>query len=59
MEEIISAISNVGFPIVCCILLGYLIYLMQKQHKSEVEKMVTAINNNSTLLQQVLERLRD
>ena len=47
---ILQAISSVGFPIVMC---GILVWYMNKQaenHKTQVEKMTEALNNNTLAL---------
>ena len=62
MNEIIQAISSVGFPIVCSILLGYLLIQEQKNHKEEMNQLKDAINSNTiimTELKQLLEDLRN
>ena len=46
MNEIIQAISSVGFPIVCSILLGYLLITEQRNHKEEMLQLKDAINSN-------------
>lgn len=62
MNEILQAISSVGFPIVCSILLGYLLIQEQKNHKEEMMQLKDAINSNTLImseLKQLLEDLRD
>lgn len=62
MNEIIQAISSVGFPIVCSILLGYLLITEQKNHKEEMLQLKDAINSNTIImseLKQLLEDLRN
>ena len=47
---IMQAISTVGFPIVMC---GVLVWYMAKQseqHKTQIEKMTEALNNNTLAL---------
>ena len=58
MNEIVQAISTVGFPIVCCIILIYLNEKQDTRHKEEVDKMTEAVNNNTVVIQQILEHLR-
>lgn len=57
MEDIITVISNVGFPIAACVFL----YLENKQtreaHEKESTKMTEAINNNTLALTKLIERL--
>lgn len=62
MNEIIQAISSVGFPIVCSILLGYLLITEQRNHKEEMLQLKDAINSNTLImseLKQLLEDLRN
>lgn len=57
MPEIIETLSNFGFPIVCCGLLYMTMISLIKQHKEETDKMTIAINNNTKLLERILEFL--
>lgn len=50
MNEIIQAISSVGFPIVCSILLGYLLLTEQRNHKEEMNQLKDAINSNTMIM---------
>lgn len=55
MNEIITAISTVGFPIVACI---YMVYVNRKQteaHKEEMNKITEALTD----LKIVITELRD
>lgn len=56
-QEIITAISTVGFPIVMCGGLFWYMINQRKDHKEEMQKMTDAINNNTLLLQQLLAKL--
>lgn len=58
MNELVQAISTVGFPIVVCIILIYLNEKQATQHKEEVDKMTEAVNNNTVVIQQILEHMR-
>lgn len=56
-NSIITLISNLGFPIVCC---GALFWKMNKQdenHKEELEGMTKALENNTVALTKLYERL--
>lgn len=55
--EVVEIISNLGFPIACVIALFYLWNQERVSHSEEIEKMVEAINNNSILLEKLLERM--
>lgn len=67
MNDIVSIISAVGFPIVAAIGCGYFVKWqyeqnlkqqeeMRKEHREEAAKMTEAINNNNMLLQRILDR---
>lgn len=67
MNDIVSVVSAVGFPIVAALGCAYFVKWqyqenlkqteqMRKEHKEEVLKMTEAINNNNTLLQRILDR---
>lgn len=56
-NTIIQTISSVGFPIVCCI---YLIYIMQKneeKHSDDMDKMRTTVENNTKVMIKLCAKL--
>lgn len=68
VDGIISAISTIGFPIVCCLVLGwYVKYITDKnreeinklneQHKAEMTDVTQAINNNTLVMQKLIDSL--
>ena len=68
MQDIITMITTVGFPIVACLLLGWFIKYqtdrydeelkdVRKEHRAEVVKMTEAINNNTLALTKLCERI--
>ena len=65
---VMSAISTVGFPIVCCLgMAWYVKYTTDKnreevtklneQHQEEISQVTTALNNNTFALQKLCERM--
>lgn len=69
-ETIVPLISSLGFPIVCCIALGYFIVKQmdkaiqemkeeRKQHKEEVDNLAKVIENNTLVLQKILTKIGD
>ena len=67
-ESILTAITTVGFPIVCCIIMmWYVKYSTDKsreeitalnnKHKEEMTEVTTAINNNTVALQKLCDKL--
>lgn len=81
MQEIITIIQTVGFPIACAIAMFLMLNGEQKNHKEETSQltqtitdlkisfsqaidnqraeMVNAINNNTLVIQKLLDRMDD
>lgn len=68
VQEVLTAISTVGFPIVCCLSMGWYVKYTTDKHREEIEKIntqhkaemtdvTTAINNNTIALTKLCERL--
>lgn len=57
MEEIISIVGNVGFPIACACVMFMQMEKERESHKLESEKWVEAINNNTRVMEKVLEKV--
>lgn len=55
--EITTLISNIGFPIACVIAMFAMWNKEREDHKEEVTKMTEAVNNNTTVLKQILTKL--
>lgn len=43
-NTVMQAVSTLGFPIVCCGVLSYLLYKEQLLHKEETKNFTNAIN---------------
>ena len=67
-NSVVQIISTLGFPIAMCI--GACVFIkyqfdsnnknmeeLRKEHKEEVEKMTTAITNNTIALTKITEKL--
>lgn len=57
MEDIVSIISTVGFPIALTLILLRYIYDINNKHKEEIDKMSEALNNNTIAITKLLDRL--
>ena len=57
MEQVISAIAQVGFPIVFCLLLWKAFGDEKEAHQEETAKLAEAVNNNTQALTTLAERL--
>ena len=69
IQTIIQAVTQVGFPIVCCgAMMWYVKYSTDKnreevdklneQHRAEMLDMTTAVNNNTVVLNRLCEILK-
>lgn len=67
-DSVLTAISAVGFPIVACCAMAYFFALTNKNyrddlkeqnslHKEETKNLVDAINNNSMVIQRLIDKL--
>lgn len=59
MEETLSAISTVGFPIVACLILGYLLITEQQDHKEETKELSNAIAQLTLVMAEFKQLLKD
>lgn len=81
MEQVITLIQTVGFPIACAVAMFMMLNNEQKAHKEETQQltatitdlkisfseainqqksdMVTALNNNTVVLQKLIDKLDD
>lgn len=69
-NDIIQAVATVGFPIVACgaMAIGYYKATIKfadtmdgvsQDHKDEVVKLITSIDNNTRVMEKVLDKLED
>lgn len=55
LQNVMNAIGTVGFPIVMCLILVYVVYKMNEQHKEEMDKLNGALNNNTLAIQHLTD----
>ena len=69
-NTLVTLIGSLGFPIVACVGIAWFfakvndnyrsdIKEMNSQHKEEMEKMTEAINNNTLVIQKLIDRMED
>lgn len=56
-SDVLNAISTVGFPIVMCLLLLYVLYKQNEEHKEEMNKMNESLANNTLAIQHLTDIL--
>lgn len=59
VQAITSIITNVGFPIAVCLICFWHINKMQEQHKAETDKLAEALNNNTLVMQKLINNLEN
>ena len=57
MNEIVTAVSTVGFPIVMCLMLLYYNRESQKLHKEEMTNLTQVLQDNNIILAKLKELL--
>lgn len=57
MQDISQIISNVGFPIACVIMMFHMWDKERTEHKSESERWVEALNNNTNVIQRLIDKM--
>ncbi len=55
-EQIVALIGQIGFPIVCCVMMWKQMLTQQEQHKSEMDELKDALNNNTKAIELLTER---
>lgn len=54
MNEMVNAISQVGFPIVCTMILAYILYNENDKNDSRMIEFVKAIDNNTKAISELI-----
>ena len=57
LNTISTIFANLGVPVACLAVTFYLWYQEMQTHKEEVNKLRDALNNNTLVLQKLLDRL--
>lgn len=57
LDQIIQIFANLGVPVACLVAVFSLWNKEREDHKTEMNGVTQAINNNTTLLQRLLDKL--
>lgn len=57
VDVLTTLISNMGFPIACVVAMFYMWNKEREEHKDETQKLTEAINNNTKMMEKVLDKL--
>ena len=59
VNDVVTIISTVGFPIAAFVALFWQTNEMQKNHKEEMDGVKEALNNNTLVVQKLVDKLSD
>ena len=57
VQDILSIVTTVGIHIAVCMICFWYINKVQESHKQEIDKLSTALNNNTVVMQQLVDKL--
>lgn len=56
-SQVMQLIGSLGFPIVACVMLYIRMEKQDENHKAEVSELTKAIQNNTIVMQKLVDRL--
>ena len=59
MNDMISLISNVGFPIAASVAMGWYVTKKDKEHKAEIDRLSNVVENNTLILNKIYEHISE
>lgn len=57
VNNLTPIVGTLGFPVVMCLMFFKYIKQMTEQHKQEVKELSEAVNNNTLVMQQLIDKL--
>ena len=57
LNDIVSVISTLGFPIAMCLILCYYVNNINESHIAASKEFADALNNNTIVLQKLCDKL--
>lgn len=57
VNNLTAIVGTLGFPVVMCLMFFKYIKQMTEQHKQEVKELSEAVNNNTLVMQQLIDKL--
>lgn len=56
-NTIIAAIGSLGFPIVACVLMGWMFMKFTDNYRADIKSMTEIVNNNTMAIQKLVDKL--
>ncbi len=57
MDNIVQIVAQLGFPIAMALLMFWYIMKKDEAHREEMNKMAEAVNNNTIVMQKLIDKL--
>lgn len=57
MADVVTLVTNLGFPIAICLLLMWYIREITNKHEEETKRFTEALNSNTLVLQKLCDAL--
>lgn len=57
ISDIVTLITNAGFPVACTCALFHFLNKEREQHRVETAELKDAINNNTIVMQRLIDKL--
>lgn len=58
-STLITAIGSLGFPIVACILMGYMFLKFTDNYRQDIKSITEIVSNNTAALNRLIDKLDD
>ena len=58
-NTVIAAIGSLGFPIVACILMGYMFLKFTDNYRQDIKSIIEIVSNNTAALNRLIDKLDD
>ncbi len=55
--DLVSMVSSVGFPIVCCFILCWYVFQQNKSHKEEIDSIRKSLDDNTLIITRLVDKL--
>ena len=58
-NTVIAAVGSLGFPIVACILMGYMFLKFTDNYRQDIKSITEIVSNNTAALNRLIDKLDD
>ena len=58
-NTVIATVGSLGFPIVACILMGYMFLKFTDNYRQDIKSITEIVSNNTAALNRLIDKLDD